>query len=386
MRWPRIATFLLLGALGVAPARAQGAAGFQDIDTSIRAAGMGGATTAVGWGEPGVWGNPATLASVRGIGWLEGHTRLVPDVDPAVRFKTRRFLLGAAGIGVSLMGEPEGLGHTRLEYHEAGGTDPFGNPVVGPAHTDETRGWGIAISPIQLLDAFRAKTTPGSTPLAPGFDVSGGYHHKRTRATLVGDITAEADNFDWGVLTRFGIAAGESDRSTRFEFSAGYAVSNDDEGSHFVFPAFGDQGPSTRIRRTGVAVRALLPFGDLAPDARPWAWPGALPSAVALGLAYDRDERTDPNTGTSNDLDHWGFEGTFMDILAARVGYLDDPAGDVHAVTFGAGLHVPVGPWATIGYDWALQPSPPGAKDVNRHGLSLWLHPDAFWPSRQQGK
>lgn len=383
MRWPRIATFLLLGALFAVRVSAQGAASFQDYDTSIRAAGMGGATTAVGWGEPGVWGNPATLASVRGIAWLEGHTRLLPELDPAFRFKSRRFLLGGAGLGISLMGEPiDGVGHTRLEFEQLG-TDPFGNPTRTEL-VDEIDGWGFAISPVQLVDALRGRTTPGTEALAPRFDISAGYHHKHTKEFLAPGVSAEADNHDWGVLARIGLVAGESERSTRFEFSAGFARINADEGSHFVYPGYGDAGPSTRIRRTGAALRVLLPFGDSAPDARPWAWPGAVPSAVGLGFAYDRDERTDPATGFAGDLDRWGFEGTFMDILLARVGYVDDPASDVHDVSFGAGLHLPLGPWATVGYDWARVPSPADLKDVNRHGLSVWLHPDAFWRSRQE--
>lgn len=387
MRWPRIVILLLLGALAAAPARSQpwspapGPAPFLDIDTSIRAAGMGGATTAVGWNEPGVWGNPATLASVRGIAWLEGHTRILPEIDPPLRFKSRRFVIGGAGMGVSIMGKPvDGVGHTRFET-AFDGSDPFGNPVRYET-TSEVQGWGFGISPIQLIDAFRA-ATPGAQPLAPRFDVSVGYHDKHITDDLFPGMTAEADNHDWGALARLGLVAGESERSTRFEFSAGYAELNGDQGSHFFYPGFGDGGPSTRIRRTGIAARALLPFGDGAPDARPWAWPGALRSAVGLGVAYDREQRQEA-AGGEHDVDHWGFEATFMDILSARVGYVDDPAADVSDVTVGAGLHVPIGPWLTAGYDWANHPSAPDMKNMNRHGLSVWLHPEAFWRSKPE--
>src|SRR5689334_4171970 len=130
---------VLLFAAAALPARS---ATVQDFDTSIRAAGMGGATTGVGWGEPGVWGNPASLATFRGIAWLEGTTRLIPEIDPPVRLKSRRFVLGAPGIGLSLMGEPiDALGHTRLEYRQTG-TDPFGNIVAGPELADEMDAWG----------------------------------------------------------------------------------------------------------------------------------------------------------------------------------------------------------------------------------------------------
>lgn len=386
MGWPRIGTLLLSGWLAIVAdrARAQGSAGFQDIDTSIRSSGMGGATTAVTWGEPGVWGNPASLASVRGIAWLEGRTRLLPEIDPPVRFKTRRFLFGGAGLGVSLTGEPRGLGHTQLEYHETGGTDPFGNPVVGPAHTDESRGWGFAVSPVQLFDAIRSRTSPDAKPLAGRFDVSAGYHHKKTKVTLTSDITAEAENYDWGVLAKAAIGPGDA-ADPRLELSAGYADLNSDESSHFVFPGYGDQGPSTHIRRTGVAVRALLPFGDAAAEGRPGAWPGSLTNAVSLGVAYDHDERSVYQLH-AEPIEHLGFEGAFMDILSVRAGYLNDPNSEIHRVTAGAGVHLPIGPWATVGYDWANDPSVPGMKNENRHGISLWLHPDAIWRSWQDSQ
>ena len=91
------------------------------IDTSIRAAAMGGAGAAVMWGEPGVWANPATLAHVSGVGWLTGHTSGAGWAFPIANFRrdpagefafdSQRLLVGAGGVGFSLMGQPiSGLG------------------------------------------------------------------------------------------------------------------------------------------------------------------------------------------------------------------------------------------------------------------------------------
>lgn len=384
MRRPRLSILISL-ALWLAPNAPARAATVQDFDTSIRAAGMGGATTAVGWGEPGVWGNPASLANVRGLAWLEGTTRLIPEIDPPVRLKSRRFLLGGYGVGLSLMGEPvDAIGHTRLDYNSTG-TDPFGNVVVGPKLEDKMDGWGLGLSPIQLIDAIRAKTTPGATPIAQRVDLSIGYHHKHSTVMRTPNDEAETDNHDFGVLARVGLLPGDdAGRATRVEMSGGFAVLNVDESAHFVSPVYGDLGGATRIVRTGFAVRALLPFGD--DDARPWAWPGAVPSAVGLGVAFDLDKREDPISDRTDDISHWGFEATFMEILAARVGYVDDAYHEIHKMTGGVGVHAPVGPWATVGYDWANQPSAPGMKNLNRHGWSVWLHPDAIWRSSQGAK
>src|SRR5204862_4070443 len=134
MAHPRTAvlvTGVLVSYLLGDPAHGQGTARSQDIDTSIRAAGMGGAGAAVWWGEPGVWGNPAQLGGMRGIRWQEGRTRLVPQVVPDLWFKSQRLLFGGGGLGFSVMGDPiDGLGRTRLDYGTNQGTDPFGNPTA----------------------------------------------------------------------------------------------------------------------------------------------------------------------------------------------------------------------------------------------------------------
>jgi hypothetical protein len=241
---------------------------------------------------------------------------------------------------------------------------------------------------MQIVDAIRARTSPNAPSLARRFDVSAGYHYKHTKLTLIPGVIAEADNFDWGVLARVGVLPGDAaGRSTLIELSAGYAELNGDENSHFVFPGYGDVGPSTRIHRTGFAARALLPFGNLGEgDARPWAWPSSLPSAVGLGVAFDLERREDPASGFTDDIEHWGFEATFMDLVAARVGYMEDPSNDLHGMTGGLGVHAPVGPWATLGYDWANHPSTSGMKNMNRHGWSVWLRPDAIWRSWQAAK
>ena len=379
---------LLAGGPAGRPAHAQGMGAVQDLDTSIRAAGMGGATTAVTWGEPGTWGNPAALARTRGIAWLEGDTRLAPQLPGDSRFVSRRFLVGGAGIGALLMGEPvDDLGRARIDHGTQEGTDPVGNPTGTWEIGERIEAWGVGASPLRLVNALRAALAPGCAPFVPRLDLAFGYQRKRTRVVLSPGVVAEAENHDWGATGRYAVLPGDAEgRLARCEVSAGFAELNADEGSGFDFGPSGTAGPSTRLRRLGVAARAVLPFGArVTPAGAPWSWwPVGVPSAIVLGLAYDRDVRTAGGSGPRHELDHWGLEATFMDILAGRIGYVNDPDADVTDFTFGLGLRAPIGQWASLGYDWARVPQASGLDRLDRHGWSAWLHPGAIWASTQK--
>lgn len=375
---------VLVTGLTLAPsALGQVSGASQGFETSIRSSGMGGATTAVSWGEPGVWGNPAALASTRGISWLEGNTRLVPELDGNTRFKSRRFLLGGAGVGVSLMGAPvEGLGRSRLEFTGSLGTDPFGNPTGSYEAHEQVDAWGVGISPLQLVDAVRGLRDPGAKPVSRDFNVSLGYEHKRTEVLLAPGVRAEAANFDWGVQTRRAVLHGDADgRTPSVDLSAGYAVLNADQDSRFHFPGSSAPVPSARMERMGFAVVAVLPFAS---GGGPWSWwLGTVPRAVQLGLAYDREHVTASGSSLSQDVDHVGLEASLLEILALRLGYVNDPEGNIDDFSYGVGVHAPIGPWGSVGYDWASDPvsKDSGLASTKRHGFAAWIHPGAVWSS-----
>src|SRR5262249_32276851 len=151
-----------------------------NFDTSIRAAGMGGAGSAVTWGEPGVWANPATLAGVHGIGWVAGHTKLLPELFDDASFSSQRLLMGGAGVGVWLMGQPiSGMGKARLDLGKIVIDTPFGTSEVSPF--DETKGWGVAISPLRLIDAIQGAGRPSAHSLTDRGEFAVGYQSKSTR-------------------------------------------------------------------------------------------------------------------------------------------------------------------------------------------------------------
>ncbi len=389
MRTLQAASLLLLlgGFTAARPAAAQSTARSPDIETSIRAAGMGGATTAVGWGEPGPWGNPASLAGTRGIAWLSGSTNLSPALAGDVKFESSRFLLGGAGLGFSIMGQPvSGMGRTRLDYDSNQGTDPIGNPTTSDSY-EEIEGWGGGVSPVQLIDVLRARRDPDSHPWSTHADVSFGYQSKETQLFLAPGAEARARNSDWGVQATIAVLPGDTEgREARLELAAGYALLNADEQSEFDFGGAGGTAPSSRIERTGVALHATLPFAGAADEGgAPWGWWFAtVPRAVEIGFAYDRESRSTPGLASAVDVDHLGCEASLMGLLAGRIGFVNDSDIDVSGMSFGFGVHLPIGPWASVGYDWASVPQPQGIDATIRNGFAVWLHPIALWRATRE--
>ncbi|MEQ1834791.1 MAG: hypothetical protein ABL977_17230, partial [Candidatus Eisenbacteria bacterium] len=201
--WRRVLIVLCASALALAPApsHAQGTARSMDIETSVRAAGMAGASAGVWWGEPGVWGNPASLAEVRGVGVVDGHTQLVPGLATDVFLDSRRVLIGGGGLGVSLMGVPSGLGKLRLDYGRSAITDPFGNVIGSFNSYERVQGVGVGFSPVRLFDRIRGRDRGGDAPLTRWFDVALGAQHKHTKVVIGPPSTggtATGDTWDWG--------------------------------------------------------------------------------------------------------------------------------------------------------------------------------------------
>jgi len=380
---------MLCSAGSASTAAAQGFARAQDIETSIRAAAMGGASAAVGWGEPAPWGNPAALSETRGLAWLAGSTKSNPSGSSEVTFETQRFLLGGEGLGFTLMGQPvSGLGRTRLEYGVFQGTDAFGNPLPDFPAYEQVEGWGVGVSPVQLVDLFRLQRDPDARRYSQRADISFGYQGKSTEISIAPGDVQHADNHDWGVQARFAILPGDHEgREPRVEFGAGYADLNVDQNTRWSLgPGPSPPVPSTRIERTGISLHASLPFaGSEAETTDPWGWWFAtVPRALDLGVAYDMESLSYPGASGTADVKRVGFEASLMGILAGRMGYVNDPTHVVDAMSFGFGVHVPLGPWASFGYDWASVPQTKGADALVRQGFAAWLHPIVLWRSTRE--
>jgi len=346
------------------------------IDTSIRSAAMGGAGAAVMWGEPNVWANAATLAGVRGVGFVTGHTHILPGVDDDQVFSSQRLLIGGGGVGFSLMGQPiSGLGRAKLEYGPAPLDTSFSS-------YDLTEGWGVGGSPLKLAETV---TRLGKHPrsFTSYGDIAIGYQSKDSNSDFDnGNVTS---TYDWGVAGRLALARwwGE-DAPFRLDLSGAYSQINvlvSDSGG-FAPPS----PPPPRIDRTAFALR-LSPAPPSAraasPPSLPWWRPGDIP-ALAIGLAYDHDQRHNEPFGSSEaGSDHYGFEATVLRLLALRVGYVsdpDNPSGSIEGMTYGGGVTLPIGPWGSVGYQLASTPPfASGTDRLFRQGWSLWLDPTRIW-------
>jgi len=363
-------------------ARAQGTARSQDIETSIRAAGMGGAGAAVWWGEPGVWGNPAQLGEVRGVRWQEGSTRLVPELLTDAWLRSKRLLLGGGGLGFSIMGDPiDGLGRTRLDRGSSQGTDPFGNPISLPQGHELIEAWGAGISILSAVDAFSV-LSGHPRDLERNGELSFGYQRKHTRVALAPASTAEADGVDWGVLGRISpLKWGTEDAALDLDLAVGFSILNANN-AQFFFASDDVTVPASRIRREGLSVHAAVPA--------PWtrrqgAGPGdaflALPELFAVGLAFDRERITAGGFGPGYDVDRFGLEVTLLGILDGRIGRVTDRLGDIEGNTYGFGIAIPVRSWGAVRYDHARTPvaKDSGLDDTRRNGWSVWLDPVGIW-------
>jgi hypothetical protein len=343
---------------------------------------MGGAGAAVLWGEPDVWANPATLAGVRGVGWLSGHTRIAPDISDELEFDSDRLLMGAAGLGLSFMGQPiSGVGRARLDSGPIYITTAFG--VDEFRVIDETKGWAVGLSPLRLLDALRRSEGTDRGSLTERGEISIGYQGKRTliRVEPGGGSINEGDSYDWGVSGRLALAPfWGSDPPFRLDLSGAWSESG------ILVPHTQDFGGGPmRFDRAGAALRLSPPSPSkrsASPPSMPWWRPGDAP-AVTLGLAYDHEHRFDEARASDAHVHRFGVEANVLRLFALRLGYVSDSEGDVQGATYGGGVTLPIGPWGHVGYDVADVPRPSGFDRQLRQGWSAWLDPIRFFdPTR----
>jgi len=172
------------------PAAAQGASSTR-LNPSVRAAGMGGASSAVAWSnDVNGWANPALLGYASGFQYRWSNTRLLPGFVPDWWFQTDRASYGWGGIGLAVES------HT-LSYGEQ--TDSQGRLVEPTEHVRPLSGG------ISLARALEAAASPrgGAAPRFTQYaDVGVGLSRKRIRLRNWPGGDAETDANDFGVLVR----------------------------------------------------------------------------------------------------------------------------------------------------------------------------------------
>jgi hypothetical protein len=369
-------TFALLIALAAAagPARAEffrPAPPSTLFDTSVRSAAMGGASTAVTWGEPGIWANPATLSGVSGVGWTTSQFKTLPGLADELEFSSQRVLIGGGGIGFSLMGQPlSGLG--KAQFDQGPIILPLGDE--GPSPYDRTEGWGVGISPLKLIESMRKLGKLGPAGLTSYGDVSFGYQNKSSKGVIPGSFEFDlAGTYDWGVTGRLALARWwGTDAPFRLDLSGGYAQVNvlksDNENS---------AAETQQVDRTGAALH-------LSPAPRPSAPPRRLRSVVeagrragaSIGLAYDREHHTElPGGFQRRSLrirsERLPAAGAAWDTFRSR--------GEIEGWTYGGGLSLPIGPWGSVGWQVASVPLADGLDRQFRQGWTVWVDPTRIW-------
>ncbi len=377
---------LLLALVAPIAARAQGAGRSMDIDTSVRALGMGGTSAGVAWGDAELWGNVASLARVRGVHWEHGRAQLVPGLAADVVFRTNRLLVGGEGFGASLFGVPGEPDGVRLDYGLSEQVDINGNLISTFAAFETVRGWAAGASASGVAGLLARDRAPAW--LGPGLDVALGVARKRTLihlapASLSGE--ASATTWDWGLQARVSpidlVAATATEPPALAEWAVcdvglGYGVVNA-AGGDFVFVNEDQSSPATRIRRRGAALRvgAHVPRTGLS---------GALATLcegldplVCVTVAIDHEEVGAGSSSRTYDVDHDGFEIAVANVLFIRRGHWADYAGDIDGETQGWGVGLPLGPWAGWRYEESTVPQAKdsGLPDVKHVGWTAWIDP-----------
>jgi hypothetical protein len=370
-------------ALLLAPvAGAQRAARSLDIDTSVRASGMGSASNAVFWGDdPNPWANPALLAYHRGVRYAHCRTRLVPGLTDDVVFRTDRTTVSYAGVGLALPGT------TRLDYGTSEAVDENGNTLGTFSSYEKAHVWGAGVS---LGEAAGSLWQLGGRE-RPGFldyaDVALGMNNKAVRVVLAPGAVTSTTALDWGTLVRAGLPLARGSRGEspllRLDASYGYSVLNFND-ARVVFINEDSANPTSRIRRSGFAVRGAVGVPSslrrAMHDLRLGWLAAGLDPLVSIGWAADHERVTAGSRPGGYGVQRWGVEIAFANVVSVRQGHVQDRLGDIRDNTAGYGVGFNLGRFGGVHWDHAHIPQARNAAlpYVKRDAWSLFVDPIAI--------
>lgn len=327
-------------------------------DPSTRSIGMGGASTAVFWGQPDPWANPALIATTEGVRFEHDDA----DYD-IVHLHASRFIAGGAGLGVATSGRPiDGLGRLSLDGPTV--------EIVGVetiSAFERVRSWSIAGSAAGLWSAWARHTGHDAPRFTRVADVAVGYSQHGVEegfSASSGDLVGHGVVHDLGVLARAGgIVWRSGEARLGLDGAAAYSNHNSGRDGVDVFGP-GTLAPAFHQERVGLAARATLD--------RPWAGSWLLERyhpLVSLGFAYD------PVHNTSNRIDDWGAELGLGGVLFARLGQ----TGSAQR-SWGLGVALPIGRFGGASYDYARTKQTNGLIDhVTHNSFGVWVDPLAIW-------
>ena len=298
-----IATLAVVGLLTsvlAGSALAQGTGRSLDIQPGARQNGMGAAGVALAEDATGAtWWNPASLGFVAKSAVEITYAQLVPGLADDVSYNYATYVHPLSGWGAW------GVGLIFLTYGTSEETDGSGN-VIGQFTSNE-------VSPAIYY----------GTKLLPDFSVGASIKYIRIQ------LAPEKNN---GVGQTFGIDVAGLYRIPAARLNLGVNVQN--IGPAVTFLNEDDKSPLSRNLRTG------------------FAWEAASSKDFRFMLVGDFNQSLVTNSFRTY---HGGTEIKYTDKIAGRIGYYDDPLGDIQDLTYGLGIE-----WKGLTLDYA---SIPQAKD-----------------------
>lgn len=338
------------------------------IDPWARAAGMGGACSAVFWGPTDGWANPALLGDTHGVGYAHGSG----NFDP-VDLTADRIVAGGAGIGFATSGRPvKGFGGSTERLDDI----DFGD---GPFSLHEhVRAWGAGVS----LRGLATKWAERRDRQAPGFlrrtDVELGVAERAWDDELLGlslyspdpGVTARGPvasgvTHDWGALVSSGLSIATTGDTLALDGAMAFTQHN--FGPETIEDLF--RFPAVRQNRVGLAARIGWHH------AAPW-WPAELGSSeplVSLGLAWDPSHQWNVVGGPPQRVDDWGAELGLGGVLFARAGA--STSGGESSSAWGIGASLPLGHFGRVRYDHASTARRALGDRVTRDTFGAWIDP-----------
>jgi hypothetical protein len=328
------------GLVGSPAAQTHGGTGILKIKPGARATGMGQAGVALDQRAHSIWWNPALLSEAGNKQVSSTMAKLVPDLADDVYYLNLGYsqhLEGWGGLAFDVMylsygkteaTDTEGISHGFFSSYEFVPAVGFGTKLLAGEPESMLSDLDVGISLKYVL-----------VDLAPEWALA-----------IVGvekDGRADAFGVDLGMLLR-GQMGG-------VPYSIGANVQN--LGSELVFIEADQGDPLPRNLKVGLGVEAVR--------SDRFRLVGAVDFNKAL-IKYPGREHIEgqPRFGWGDMKELWnaGLELTAMDRLHFRLGYVDDPEGEIQALTFGAGLDVSFGE-RTVLFDYS---SVPQALDLAR--------------------
>ncbi len=289
-------------------ASAQGTGRSLDIQPGARQNGMGAAGVALAEDATGVtWWNPASLGFVNKSAVEITYAKLVPGLADDVSYNYATFVRPLEGWGAF------GIGLVFLSYGTSDETDQNGN-VIGQFTSNE-------VSPAIYY----------GTKLLPDLSVGASLKYIRIQ------LAPERNN---GVGQTMGMDFAALYRIPAAKLNLGVNVQN--IGPAVTFLNEDEKSPLSRNLRTG------------------FSWEAMSSQELRLLVVGDFNQSLVTNKFRTY---NGGAELKYTDKIAGRIGYYDDPLGEIQDLTYGLGLE-----WKGLSLDYASIPQAKnsGLPNVNK--------------------